>query len=106
MALGSPQCAQLMFSGILPCDDTYPDLKKAGDTAFDGLKTIIEDGQSLGVFKKGDVEMLALSAWSAIHGLTLLLISGTLPEILSMDMDNRSLTTTVTATMKEGLKTS
>ena len=104
MALGSPQCAQLMFSGILPCDDTYPDLKESGDMAFDGLKTIIEEGQNRGVFKKGDVEMLALSVWSIIHGLTLLLISGTLPEILSTDTDTRSLTTAVAATMLDGLK--
>ena len=106
LALGSPQCTQLMFSGILPCDDTYPELKESGDMAFDGLKTIIEEGQSRGVFKKGDVELLALSAWSVIHGLSLLLVSGNLPEILSKTIDNRSLTAAVTATMLEGLKAS
>lgn len=106
LALNCPQCTQLMFSGILPCDDTYPELKVSGDTAFDGLKTIIEEGQALGVFKKGDVELLALTAWSAIHGLTLLLIGGNLPDILSMPADIRPLTFAVTTTMLEGLKAS
>jgi len=104
LALKCPQCTQLMFSGILPCDDTYPELKASGEKAFDGLKIIIEEGQASGVFKKGDVELLALSAWSGIHGLTLLLIGGNLPEILSMPVDIRPLTTTITTTMLEGLK--
>jgi len=103
-ALKSPQCTQLMFGGILPCDDTYPELRASGEAAFDGLKAIIEEGQSQDVFKRGDVEMLALAAWSGIHGLTLLLISGNLPEILSIPADTRPLTNAVTTTMLEGLK--
>jgi AcrR family transcriptional regulator len=104
LALNSPQCTQLMFGGILPCDDTYPELRASGDMAFDGLKAIIEEGQSNGVFKQGNVEELALAAWSGIHGLTLLLIGGNLPEILSIPADIRPLTNTVTSTMLEGLK--
>ena len=104
LALSCPQCTQLMFSGILPCDDTYPELRASGETAFDGLKIIIEEGQARGVFKMGDVELLALSAWSGIHGLTLLLIGGNLPEILSIPVDIRPLTTAIATTMLEGLK--
>jgi len=106
LALNCPQCTQLMFSGILPCDDTYPDLSASGDAAFNGLKMIIEKGQALGVFKAGDLELLALSAWSGIHGLTLLLISGSLPDILTMSVDIRPLTSAITTTMLEGLKAS
>jgi len=105
LALKSPQCSQLMFSGILPCDDTYPELRISGDTAFDGLKAIIMEGQASGVFKQGDVEIMALTAWSGIHGLTLLLISGNLQDILSIPADTLTLTTAVTSTMLEGIKT-
>ncbi len=104
MAMNNPQCTQLMFSGILPCDDTYPELRSLGDAAFNGLKTIIEEGQASGVFKQGDVETLALATWSSIHGLALLLIGGNLPEILSIPIDVRQLTDAVTSTMLEGLK--
>ena len=104
LALKQPQCSHLMYSGILPCDDTYPELKESGDTAFDGLKMIIEEGQSSGEFKQGDIELLALTAWAGIHGLTMLLISGTLPEILSLQIDVSLLTSAVTSTMLEGLK--
>ncbi len=104
LALKNPQITQLMFSGILPCDDTYPELRASGDTAFDGLKYIIEEGQSLGIFKQGDVEMLALTAWSGIHGLSMLMISGNLSEILKIPVELRSVTDTVTTTLLEGLK--
>jgi len=104
MAINSPQCTQLMFGGILPRNDTYPELRASGDMAFDGLKAIIEEGQSQNVFKQGDVEELALAAWAGIHGLSLLLIGGNLPEILSIPTDIRPLTTAVTSTMLDGLK--
>lgn len=104
LALNSPQCTQLMFSGMLPCDDTYPELKISGDAAFDGLKTIIKQGQELNLFKQGEVELLALSAWSGIHGLTLLLIGGNLPDILSIPFDTDVLTSAISTHMLEGLK--
>ena len=104
LALKNPQCTQLMFGGILPCDDTYPELRASGDLAFEGLKIIIREGQALGVFKQGDEELLALSAWSAIHGLTLLLIGGNLPEILSINVDIRPITTAITTNMLDGLR--
>jgi len=104
LALRYPQCTHLMFSGILPCDDTYPDLQLSGEEAFNGLKLIIEEGQSQGIFKQGDVELLALTAWSGIHGLSMLLVSGNLPEILGIPVELRSITSAVTVTLLEGLK--
>jgi AcrR family transcriptional regulator len=104
LAVNNPQCTQLMFAGVLPCDDTYPELKASGESAFNGLKTIIEEGQAQGVFRKGDIEMLALTAWSGIHGLTLLAIGGNLPDILSIPVDLRAMTSALTTTMLEGLK--
>jgi len=104
LVMENPQCAQLMFGNVLPCDDTYPDLKESGDSAFDSVKSIIEEGQSLGVFKAGDVELLALTAWSAIHGLSLLFISGHVEGAVSLPTDIRILTAAVTSTILEGLK--
>jgi AcrR family transcriptional regulator len=103
-ALKNPQCTQLMFGGILPCDDTYPELNSSGDAAFEGLKLIIEQGQASGVFRQGEVELLALSVWSGIHGLSMILIGGALPDILSITLDERQVTSAVTNTMLEGLK--
>lgn len=103
LALENPPCIQLMFGDILPCDDTYPELKQAGEAAFNGLKAIIEEGQAQAVFKPGDIELLALTTWSGIHGLTLLLVGGNLPDILSKDIDNQQITYAVTSAMLDGL---
>ena len=64
---------------------------------------MIEQGQSRGVFKKGDVELLALTAWSGMHGLSLLLISGDLGKIISMPTEAQALTSAVTRMLLEGL---
>lgn len=103
LALQNPQCFMLMFGDILPCDDTYPELHESGGRAFDGLKTMIEEGQSLGVFKEGDVELLALATWSGIHGLSMLFISGNLPDIISTPVDVEPITRAMTETMLHGL---
>ena len=103
LVLKNPQCVQLMFGGILPCDDTYPELRESGDTAFDAVKAIIESGQAQGVFKKADIELMALTAWSSIHGLSLLFISGSFDNALSSRVEVHSLTTAVTAMLLDGL---
>jgi len=104
LALENPQCVQLMFGGILPCDDTYPELRESGDTAFNAVKVIIEKGQAQGVFKKGDVELMALTAWSSIHGLSLLFISGSLDNAVSAPVEVHPLTDAVTEMLLGGLK--
>jgi hypothetical protein len=103
LALDNPQCTQLIFGGILPCDETYPELNEASGKAFDALKMMIEQGQSSGVFKQGDVELLALTAWTCMHGLSMLLISGDLGEIISMPIEAQALTSAVTGMLAEGL---
>jgi len=104
MVINNPQCMQLMFGNVLPCDDTYPDLMESGDFAFDGLKSIIEEGQSLGVFRAGDVELMALTAWASIHGLSLLFTGGHVEAAVSESADIRTLTAAITKTLLEGLK--
>ncbi len=104
LVLQNPQCVQLMFGGVLPCDGTYPTLRESGDRAFDAVKMIIESGQAEGIFEEGDVELMALTAWSGIHGLSLLLASGSLNEAVCEPIKAHSLTTAVTATLLRGLR--
>ncbi len=105
LVMDNPQCVQLMFGGILPCDDTYPDLRAAGDLAFERLKMIIEEGQSSAVFKQDDVELLAMTAWSCIHGLSVLFIHGSLDIAASTTLEIHTFTKAVTATLLNGIGT-
>jgi len=100
----NPQCVQLMFGGVLPCDDTYPELREAGDKAFAALKKIIEEGQIQGAFKAGDTDFIALSAWSGIHGLSLLFMSGSINEAVATPIEGHTLTTAIIAMLLDGIK--
>lgn len=106
MVKTKPQSVQLMFGDILPCDDTYPDLRTSGDMAFDGLKHLIEEGQSTGEFALGEVDLLALTFWSCIHGFSLLVAGGHVEETVSSATDNRVLLDSVTSLMLNGAKPS
>ena len=104
LGLISPQCTQLMFGGVLPRDDRYPEFKVSSERAFDSLKKIIKSGQSNNVFKNDDPQILALAAWSGIHGLTMLLISGSIQEKIIMDVDLKPLISAITSTILTGLR--
>lgn len=104
MAIKKPQCLQLMFGNILPCDDSYPELNSSGELAFSGLKKIIETGQSKGVFRQGEVELLALTVWSTIHGLCLLFISGHVEDTVSLDINIKELTSSISDILLSGIK--
>jgi Tetracyclin repressor-like, C-terminal domain len=79
----NPAHYRLMFgSALMPEGDNRPDIVMlAGDSARGVLEDIIARGVRQGVFspspqKKFDIEMAALTAMSAVHGLTLLVIDG------------------------------
>jgi len=53
--------------------------KLAGQQAFAALQGFVRDCQNAGVLPTGDGKTLALMAWSAVHGVAKLAVSGHLP---------------------------
>lgn len=104
LAIRHPQRTQLMFSDILPRDGTYPEFEASGNSAFEGLKLIISVGQAHGVFKKGNKELLALTAWSSVHGLSSILIGGKLHNLLNTQTDYESITSAVVNNILDGIR--
>jgi AcrR family transcriptional regulator len=77
-ALRWPQHLQVMFD--LPSfRERYPGYAQAGEQAFTTLRSCVVDCQEAGVLAKGDPEPLTLLAWSIVHGVSKLAISGHLP---------------------------
>lgn len=77
-ALRWPQHLLVMFD--LPSfREKYPDYAKAGEQAFATLRRCVVDCQEEGVLSKGDPEPFAFLAWSIVHGVSKLAISGHLP---------------------------
>ncbi|HMV44913.1 MAG TPA: TetR/AcrR family transcriptional regulator [Leptospiraceae bacterium] len=73
-ALENPNHLQVMFGNVLEDYKKYSSLKQVSDKSFSLLVETIKDCQKAGIVKKSNAIQLALVAWSAIHGLSLLTI--------------------------------
>lgn len=77
-ALQHPQHFAVMFD--LPHRfDSYPETRAASERAFGALAHYVEDCQAEGSLPAGDWQSLALLAWSMVHGIAKLALSGHLP---------------------------
>jgi AcrR family transcriptional regulator len=78
--LANPSLYRLMFSGDVD-KKASTKLDAAAESAFAELLAILERGQRNGAFKKQPVRGQAATAWSLVHGYTLLAMDGQLlPE--------------------------
>jgi AcrR family transcriptional regulator len=79
-AAGHPAHFRVMF-GRMPRDRAaHPALQAAAKAAYGLLISAIRDCQAAGGAPGGDPEDLALCAWSAVHGLSALVVDGQLGE--------------------------
>jgi AcrR family transcriptional regulator len=72
LAVDQPEISQLMFGGSVEPqnDEAY---QQAARAAFEALVEIIREGVSTGVFRDRDLQELALVAWTAMHGMAMLM---------------------------------
>jgi AcrR family transcriptional regulator len=70
----NPAHYRLMFGAELADRERYPALQQAADATFAALTGTLERGQAAGEVRRGVVREQAVSAWSLVHGLTMLLI--------------------------------
>jgi AcrR family transcriptional regulator len=71
LAVASPNLTTLMFGG-LDQNALNQEQRAAGDRAFATLVAIVERGRSAGLYRDHDALTLAVTAWSAMHGLATL----------------------------------
>lgn len=94
--LEHPHLLRVMFSD-LPHRE-YPELQEHALRTFSDLVENIESGQQQGSLRSGPPRQLALTFWSAVHGLTMLLIAQKIPDLLAgsaPDELNRLIRTTM-----------
>lgn len=102
-ALGNPGLFQLMNRPELrgaPQGERSP-VAQAAQSAYQVLKDGILAGQAQGEISGGDPEILALTAWSTVHGLAVLLLDG----MVDGSGRGRDLPTQVAMTLGLGLLT-
>jgi len=87
-ALANPGRFEVMFRlDLLNADD--PDFAVASDGAYSLLVSTVARCQSEGFLGTNDPEVVAVSAWSMVHGLAALWISGRLGGRISEEDPNR-----------------
>ena len=74
-ALQHPAYLRVIFGGVLAKDRTTPELKLAGNEAYETLRGLVAEGVARGELVGGDADTLSLACWSMVHGLSHLLIS-------------------------------
>lgn len=106
MALKNPEHIKVMFGGILEDHSDLPELDEKGKYAFGALVEIVVSGQKAQQFPAGDPLAIALSAWSMVHGFSMLLVQGQL-QFLNVNLENyREQAQKMVKMMAVGLKSS
>ena len=80
--LESPAHYKITFSGLIENEKNYPSFVEVSQHSLQLLQKIVGDCQAAGIFySNGQPEgLLAVSAWSLIHGLVSLVIEGQVPS--------------------------
>lgn len=81
-ALVHPAYLRVIFGGVVDKDHAPESLRIAGDTAYGVLRTLVAEGVAAGAFRQADVDEMALSCWSMVHGFGMLLGDRALPPPL------------------------
>lgn len=75
-ALEQPNMFRLMNHPSLADKAQHPELRETAQAAFDVLRRRVVDAQRAGYLRGDDPAVLALAAWSTVHGIAQLVIDG------------------------------
>lgn len=103
LAIDNPQRHNLMFGGVLSNAEVDRSLEAASNMSFQGVVDIIRNGQRSHVFRSGDADELALTAWSVVHGYAMLASTGQLDHRAASKQEKLAIATRVTANLVHGL---
>ena len=83
-ALEDTEHIKVMFGGFISDRTKYPATREAAMSNFEMILGILSSCQSQGLVRKMPVEQQALAAWSAVHGIAMLLVENQL-QFLDID---------------------
>ena len=75
-ALNNPDTFKIMFSSVLEKEKDYPALVEMTRRTFDLVVEIVKANQAAGSLRPGPPDLLAVGIWSAVYGLSTLLVEG------------------------------
>ncbi len=74
-----PDYLRVIFGGVLDGDAPTPELRAAGEEAYRALRDVVAAGLERGELTGADPDLVSLTCWSLVHGLSTLLSSGAVP---------------------------
>jgi AcrR family transcriptional regulator len=77
--LERPKVLELMFSQAIPDWSAYPQLSQASAELAGTLASLVAAGQAAGLLRASPIGDVTLTAWSLVHGLTLLIVGRRIP---------------------------
>jgi AcrR family transcriptional regulator len=105
-AVEHPAYLRLIFGGTMsPEAAVPPSLQAAGQEAYSVLRDLVSEGIATGRFRPGDPDHHSLTAWSLVHGLSMLLIDGRVRPGERGAPDVPALTESIIRMLGEGLVT-
>jgi AcrR family transcriptional regulator len=75
-AMNEPDRFKLMFSSVIEKEKDYPEFIAASQENFQQLVSVIETCQQAGLLKPGPSDLMAVSVWSSVHGMIMLILEG------------------------------
>jgi AcrR family transcriptional regulator len=79
-AMDNPDTFKIMFSGVLEKEKDYPSFVEISGQTFERVVEIVQGCQKAGVLPSEPSELVAVSAWSQVHGLISLALEGQIPH--------------------------
>ena len=90
-AITHRQHLQVMFGGLIEAPDAHPGLVDASTAAFETLRAHVRAGKASGQIRNEDETVLAIAAWSQVHGFAQLIASGAFDIVAEYKYDPRAL---------------
>jgi AcrR family transcriptional regulator len=75
-AMNNKDTFKIMFSGVLEKEKDYPSFVEISAKTFERVVDIVRSCQNAGVLRPGPSELLAVSVWGQVHGITSLILEG------------------------------
>jgi AcrR family transcriptional regulator len=90
-ALDDPDHFKISLSGTVEQQKGYPALMQASNEGFGSILRIAEECQRQGILQDGPPDAIAVSVWSLVHGLAMLVVEGQVSHKLLDRMSVREL---------------
>ena len=98
-----PDHLQIMFSGLIGRHDDYPELKTAGQEAYELLASSVRAAMQAGLVRGPSEDIVSLTAWALVHGLALLIAGGQVDRDSKESFSAADLAFQVTGLLQQGI---